>query len=148
MKVILLTDVQGLGQRGAVKEVKEGYARNYLVPRGLAAEATERNLRTLQREQQAVAQRTQRERDATQQLVAALQDVVIEVRAKGGEDGRLFGSITAADVAQALAARGFEVGKKQIALDEPIKAAGFYKVPVRVGQGIVAHVDLNVIAVT
>ena len=146
MKIILLKDVEGLGVTGTVKEVKEGYARNYLVPRGLAVEATERAVRTMQRQQQTAAQRSQRERDTVQQLSAALEQAVVEMRAKGGEGGRLFGAITAADVASALAAQGFQVDKRQIMLDEPIKAAGFYKVPVRVAQGIVARVDLNVIA--
>ena len=81
-----------------------------------------------------------------EELAAALEQAVVEVRAKGGEGGRLFGSVTAADIAQTLVERGFQVDKKQIALDEPIKTAGFFKVPVRVGQGIVAHVDLNVVA--
>jgi large subunit ribosomal protein L9 len=146
MKVILLKDVDGLGATGTVKEVKEGYARNYLLPRGLAAEATDRAVRTMQRQQQTAEQRVQRERETVQQLAGALEQAVVEMRAKGGEGGRLFGSITGADVAAALAAKGFQVDKKQIALDEPIKAAGFYKVPVRVGQGVVAHVDLNVVA--
>lgn len=146
MKVILLTDVHGLGERGAVREVKEGYARNFLLPRSLAVEATEGNLRAWQRHTQATEQRAVRERGEVDKVAAALGQAVIELRAKGGEGGRLFGSVTAADIAQALAARGFEVSKKQVELDEPIKTAGFYKVPVRVGQGVVAHIDLNVIA--
>ncbi len=146
MKVILLQDVQGLGVRGVVKEVKEGYARNYLYPRGLAVEATVGNLHAHQRHQQATEQRVQREQDETRKLAAALEQTVIELRVKGGEDGRLFGSVTASDIAQALAGRGFAITKKQIELDEPIKTAGFYAVPVRVGQGVVARVELNVTA--
>jgi large subunit ribosomal protein L9 len=146
MRVILLQDVHGLGERGAVKEVKDGYARNYLFPRGLALEATAGNLQTQQRRQQATEQRVQRTQEETAKLVEALTQAVVELKAKGGEGGRLFGSVTAADIAQALAARGFAITKKQIELDEPIKTAGFYKVPVRVGQGVVARVDLNVIA--
>jgi large subunit ribosomal protein L9 len=146
MKVILLQDVQGLGERGAVKEVKEGYARNYLYPRGLAVEATAGNLQTHQRRQQATEQRVQRAQDETRKLVTALEQTVIELRVKGGEGGRLFGAVTAADIAQALAARGFAITKKQIELDEPIKTAGSYTVSVRVGQGVVARVNLNVTA--
>jgi len=146
MKVVLLKDVNGIGAAGAVKEVKDGYARNYLFPRGLAVKATEQSLEAVQHRQQAAAQRAQRQQEDTQKLAAALEEAVIELRAKSGEGGRLFGSITAADIAAALASRGFEVGKKQVELAEPIKAAGFYKVPVRVGRGVVAHVDLNVIA--
>lgn len=146
MKVILVKEVQGLGAAGAVKEVKDGYARNYLLPRGLAVEATARSLQAMQQQQQAVEQRTRRRQEDTRTLAAALEQAVIDLRVKSGEGGRLFGSVTAADVAQALAARGFAIDKKQVELVEPIRAAGFYKVPVRVGEGVVAHVDLNVVA--
>lgn len=146
MKVILLKDVKGLGPGGTVKEVKEGYARNYLFPRGLAAEATEGNIRALEGQQHAAADRARRERLETEKTLVALEQVVVEVAGRGGEGGRLFGSITAQDIADALSARGFKVSKKQVELEEPIKTAGFYKVPVRVGQGIVARVDINVVA--
>jgi len=145
MRVILLKDVAGLGAPGAVKEVKEGYARNYLVPRGLAVEATEGNLRRLTLQKAAAVERTRRERQEAEDLARSLEQVVIEVHAKGGERGRLFGSVTAHQIADALAARGFEISKKQVEWDEPIKSAGFHKVPVRVGPGIVVRVDVNVV---
>src|SRR2546428_11170149 len=97
MKIILLKDVEGLGVTGTVKEVKEGYARNYLVPRGLAVEATERVVRAMQRQQQTAAQRSQRARDTVQQLSAALEQAGGEIRAKRGGGGRLFGAITAGE---------------------------------------------------
>lgn len=145
MKVILLKDVPALGQAGMVKEVKEGYARNYLLPRGLAAEATESSLRSLAGQQRAQAERAQRDRTEAEQLAASLESAVIEIPGRGGEGGRLFGSITAQDVAEALTRAGFGVTKKQVELHEPIKTAGFYKVPVRIGLGIVAQVDVNVV---
>jgi large subunit ribosomal protein L9 len=145
VKVILLQDVPALGQAGAVKEVKEGYARNFLFPRGLAVEATERNLRAQASRQKVVAERAQRERSESERLTAGLETAVIEIAARGGEGGRLFGSVTAQDIAEALVRAGFQVGKKQIALDEPIKVAGFYKIPIRVGRGMVARVDVNVV---
>lgn len=145
MKVILLKDVQGLGRPGQVKDVKEGYARNYLLPRGLATEATEGNIRAVEGRQKAVEDRTRRERNEAEQLASQLSQMVLEIRARTGEGGRLFGTVTAQQVADALAARGVRVSKKQIALDEPIKTAGFYKVPVRIGPGIVARVDVNVV---
>lgn len=148
MKVILLKDVPALGSAGVVKEVKEGYARNYLIPRGLAAEATESNLRTLQGRQRAAEDRTRRQQAASEQLASGLERAVIEIPARGGEGGRLFGSVTAQDIADALVRAGFEVGKRQIELHEPIKTAGFFKVPVRVGGGVVARVDVNVVATT
>lgn len=146
MKVILLKDVPALGQTGMVKEVKEGYARNYLLPRGLAAEATEGTLKSLEGQQRARAERTQRDRAEAEKLASSLETAVIEVSSRGGEGGRLFGSITAQDVADALRRAGFSVTKKQIELNEPIRTAGFYKIPVRIGTGIVAQVDVNVVA--
>ena len=145
MKVILLKEVPALGKAGAVKDVKEGYARNYLIPRGLAAEANERSLRVLEGQQKVMADRARRERTESEQLASALETAVIEIPARGGEGGRLFGSVTAQDIADALVRAGFEVGKKQIDLGEPIKTAGFYKIPVRVGPGMVARVDVNVV---
>src|SRR5574337_1729107 len=146
MKVLLLQDIHGLGERGTVQEVKDGYARNYLFPRGLALEATAGNLQVNQRQQQATAQRMQRTQEEMRTVATALGQAVVELRAKGGEGGRLFGSVTADDIAQALTARGFAITKKQVELDEPIKTAGFYTVPVRVGPGVLARIDLNVIA--
>ena len=146
MKVILLKDVPALGQAGMVKEVKEGYARNYLLPRGLAAKATESGLRLLAGQQRAQAERTQRDRTEAEKVAAALETAVIEIPGRGGEGGRLFGSITTQDVAEALTRAGFSVTKKQVELNEPIKTAGFYKVPVRIGSGIIAQVDVNVVA--
>lgn len=145
MKVILLKDVPALGRAGMVKDVKEGYARNYLIPRALAAEATEGNLRTLAGQQRVQTERAQRDRAEAEKLMAALEQAVIEIPARGGEGGRLFGSVTAQDVAEALGRRGFKVTKKQVELEEPIKTAGFYKAPVRVGPGVVARVDINVV---
>jgi len=145
MKVILLKEVPALGKAGAVKDVKEGYARNYLIPRGWAAEANERSLRVLEGQQKVMADRARRERTESEQLASALETAVIEIPARGGEGGRLFGSVTAQDIADALVRAGFEVGKKQIDLGEPIKTAGFYKIPVRVGPGMVARVDVNVV---
>lgn len=146
MRVVLLKDVSSLGRTGTVKDVKEGYARNYLIPRGLAAEATEGTLRVLAGQQRAQSERVQRERAEAEKLVASLEDAVIEIPVRGGEGGRLFGSVTTQDVAEALGRRGFRVTKKQVDLEEPIKTAGFYKVPVRLGPGIVARVDVNVVA--
>ncbi len=146
MKVVLLADVRGLGRAGEVVEVKDGYARNYLLPRGLAAEATAGRVREMQDHQQARARRQEREREEAARLAAALEGVAVDLRARAGEGGRLFGSVTAADVAEALAARGFAVSKRQVELDEPIKAVGTYTVPVRIAPGVVARVQVNVVA--
>ncbi len=146
MRVVLLKDVTGLGLAGVIKDVKEGYARNYLVPRGLAMEATEATLKALKAQQQTVQQRTDRERTEAERLAATLEQIVLTVPARAGEGGRLFGSVTAQDVAEALAAQGLKISKKQIELSEPIKSPGFFTIPVRLGQRIVAHVDVNVVS--
>jgi large subunit ribosomal protein L9 len=139
-------DVRGLGRAGDVVEVKDGYARNYLLPRGLAEEATAARVRSLQDRRQALARRQAREREEAARLAEALEGTVVELQARAGEGGRLFGSVTAADIAEALAARGFAVSKRQVELEEPIKAAGVYTVPVRIAPGVVARAKVNVLA--
>lgn len=148
MKVLLLKDVPGLGTRGQVKDVKDGYARNYLLPRELAVEATEGNIRAVEGHKKAVDDRARRERTEAEDLVSRLSQTVLEIRTRSGEGGRLFGAVTGQDVAVALAARGFRVSKKQVDLDEPIKIAGSYKVPIRISRGVVAQVDVNVVGTT
>lgn len=145
MKVILLKDVDGLGHTGAVKEVKEGYARNYLFPRGLAQEATEGALRALREKQQSQKDRHNQQHAEAAALASALEKTVVEIKARTGEGGRLFGSVTGQDIADALTARGYNVTKKQVELDDPIHAVGFFKVPVRIAPGVVARIDINVV---
>ncbi len=145
MKVILLKDVPGTGKAGAICEVKEGHAHNYLIPRGLARVATEGAVRALEDKLRAEQRRVDHARAQVEALAKKLEGLVVEVRAKAGEGGRLFGSVTSQQVVDALAARGVTVTRKQVELDEPIRAQGFYRVPVRVGPGLVAHIDLNVV---
>lgn len=145
MKVILLKHVPALGPVGTVKEVKEGYARNYLFPRGLAREATEGALRALSQQQHTKREREDHKQAEARQLATSLETTVIEIAARAGGGGRLFGSVTAQDIADALIARGYHVSKKQIELDDPIHAVGFFTVPVRVAPGVVARVDVNVV---
>ncbi len=145
MKVILLKDVPGTGKAGTLSDVKEGHARNFLIPRGLAVEATPGALRALERQHQAVQHRADRERDEVTAQVQRLEGLVLEIRGKAGEGGRLFGSVTSQQIAEALAAKGYTVTRKQVELDEPIKVEGFYKVPIRLRPGVVVHVDLNVV---
>ena len=145
MKVILLKDLPGTGKANTVVDVKEGHARNYLIPRGLAVEATAGATRRLEEQYRAVEHRVAREREETEARVKHLEDLVLEIRSKSGEGGKLFGSVTAQQIADALAAKGFSVTRRQVELDEPIKAEGFYKVPVRLGPGVVIRVDLNVV---
>ncbi|MBI3998139.1 MAG: 50S ribosomal protein L9 [Armatimonadetes bacterium] len=144
MKVILLKDVPGTGKAGTVAEVSEGHARNYLIPRYLAVEATPGALRHLEHQKQMMRRRAERERDAVTAQMQRLEGLVLEIRAKAGEGGRLFGAVTSQQIAKALEARGFAVTRKQVELDDPIKVEGFYRVPIRLRPGVVVRVDLNV----
>ena len=148
MKVILLQDVPSLGRAGDIREVKEGYAQHYLLPRGLAAPATAGNLQHLQETQKAARAREARLTRETSALKAKLEALVVEVRARAGEEGRLFGSVTAQDIAEAITRKGIEISRKQVALPEPIKAAGFYKVPISLHPKTSAMVEVNVIGTT
>lgn len=131
MQVILKDRLEHLGNAGDVVSVKSGYARNYLIPKGLAFEATDANLRRIEREQAKL------DKDATAQLHAArsrageLESVSITFNVRAGDEGRLFGSITNSDIADRLAEQGVEIDRRQIELDEPIKSLGVFSVPIR-----------------
>lgn len=121
MRVILTEDLKGKGKKGEMINVADGYARNYLIPRGLAVEATESNIRDLDRIKQAEAKRKERERGQAEDLASRLAEVGIVLKARAGEKGRLFGSITNKDIADALSkVVGEEIDKKKVELEEPI----------------------------
>ncbi|TMI83088.1 MAG: 50S ribosomal protein L9 [Bacillati bacterium ANGP1] len=145
MKVILLQDVPTLGRTGEVREVKDGYAAHYLLPRGLAARATTGTLQSLQQTIRVSQARDARTLEQTAALKSRLEALVVEVTAKAGEGGRLFGSVTAQDIAEAITQKGVEVSKKQVELQDPIKAAGFYRIPVRIHPKVSAMVEVNVV---
>jgi large subunit ribosomal protein L9 len=145
MRVVLSKDVQGLGSAGQVKEVSDGYARNYLLPRGLAVAATTSALEQVKAREGAEARRAARQETDAQQLAARLQAQPILIRAKAGEQHRLYGSVTAADIADALsAALGQPFDKRKVELEDPIRALGTYQVPVRVARSVVATVSVDV----
>jgi large subunit ribosomal protein L9 len=146
MKVILLKDVPTLGRAGEIRDVKEGYAHHFLVPRGLAAPATAANLQHLQASRKATERREARLAEQTAELKARLEVLVVEVPARAGEGGRLFGSVTAQDVADAIARKGIEISKRQIDLSEPIKTTGFYKIPIHIHPQVSAMVEVNVVS--
>jgi len=131
VKVIFLKDVPSVGQKGEIREVASGYARNYLIPNGLALEATAGRLKDLKMREETRLKRSARERQEAQELAARLSGKVLTVKVKAGEEGRLFGSVTAADVAGALLAEGIKVDKKKIAFAEHIKSLGRYTVQVK-----------------
>jgi large subunit ribosomal protein L9 len=138
MQIILQEDVEKLGTRGEVVTVKEGYARNFLLPRKLALEASPGNLKRLEKIRTTLAKRTATERDQAQKQAELLKDVTVSFSRKAGESDQLFGSVTAADIAEALAAQGFEVDKRRIELAEPIKVVGQHEVTAKLVHGVTA----------
>ncbi|MBX6351326.1 MAG: 50S ribosomal protein L9 [Clostridia bacterium] len=145
MKVILLSEVKGLGGPGKVAEVADGYARNYLIPRGLATPATEAALREKEASDRRRTARERREREEARALALRLRDLVLRVPARAGEGGRLFGSVTAQDVARHLAqAAGVEVDRRRIELPGPIKTVGRHVVRVRLHPEVVAELVVAV----
>ncbi|HVX40585.1 MAG TPA: 50S ribosomal protein L9 [Gemmatimonadaceae bacterium] len=145
MEIILRQAVENLGKPGDVVKVKAGYARNYLLPHGLAYEATPGNLKRIQQERDRLEAAENERRTAAQGLAEKLEQVSLTFSARVGEEGKLFGSVTAADIAQQLDGQGFHIEKRQIDLHEPIKALGVYRVPVRLHADVKPEVRVWVI---
>jgi len=144
VEVILREDVPSLGSIGEVVRVRPGYARNYLFPRGLAVEASRKNVAELEHHKRIIAVKAERDLKTAQGVASKLDGVSITVRARAGDEGRLFGSVTNLDVERLLAAKGFEVERRRILLDEPIKQLGTFPVEVQVGRGIRATIQVVV----
>jgi large subunit ribosomal protein L9 len=132
MKLILKHDVENLGRKGDVVNVTPGYGRNYLIPRKLALEVTSSNLKMIEIERQALKKKVESERQTFQDLIQRLNEVTLVFSRKAGEKDMIFGSVSAADVKEALDRLGFDIEKKKIALDEPIRRLGNYTIPVKV----------------
>lgn len=133
MKVILQQDVKGKGKKGEVVNVAEGYARNFLFPRNLAVEATASNLQQLKQQQDKIDKQREQELKEAKNLIKKLEDLTVKVQAKCGEGGRLFGSVTAKEIADKLAKdHKLKVDKRKIELGEPIKSLGVYNLPVKI----------------
>jgi len=132
MKVILKSDVENVGRKGDIVNVSPGYGRNYLLPRKLAIEVTSSNLKMIEIERQALKKKVESERQSFQDLIGRLNDVTLTFSRKAGEKDMIFGSVSAADIKDALDRLGFDVEKKKIGLDEPIKRLGNYSIPVKV----------------
>jgi large subunit ribosomal protein L9 len=139
MQIILQEDVEKLGTRGEVVEVAPGYARNYLLPHKLALEASPANIKRLEKIRITLSKRTATEKTAAEQQATLLNDVVVKLARKAGENDQLFGSVTSADLADALAAQGFQIDKRRIALDEPLKVIGESTVAVKLVHGVTAQ---------
>jgi large subunit ribosomal protein L9 len=144
MQIILREDIDKLGHRGDVVTVKPGYARNYLLPRKLAVEATEGNLKAIERIRGALAKKTATELEAAQRQAELLNLVALKFTRKTGENDQMFGSVTTADIAEGLAAEGFKIDKRQVQLAEPIKIIGESQVTIKVFRDVTAQIKVTV----
>ncbi|MBQ0078562.1 MAG: 50S ribosomal protein L9 [Eubacterium sp.] len=145
MVVILLKDVKGKGKAGDVVKVSDGYARNMLLPRGLAKEATEGNIRSLEKQKAIAEEKRKADEAAAKQLAKKLEEITLEIKSKGGDSGKLFGSITSKDVAEALEAQeGIKIDKKKIDMKAPIKDAGETEVTLKLFTNVSGKLKVNV----
>lgn len=144
MKVILLQQVDNLGDIGDIVEVANGYGRNYLVPRGLATAATAKNKRELEHQQRLQEHRIARARQDAQAFAGELQAISCRFTRKAGEEGKLFGSVTAMDIANGLKEAGFEIDRRRIQLEQPIRSLGEFAVPIRLRPEVTAELTVHV----
>ena len=144
MQIILQEDIDKLGHRGDVVTVKPGYARNYLLPRKLAVEATTGNLKAIERIRGALAKKTATELEAAQKQAELLNVVALKFARKTGENDQMFGSVTTADIADGLGAQGFKIDKRQVQLAEPIKIIGESQVTIKVFRDVTAQIKVAV----
>ena len=145
MKVILKEDVKSIGSMGQIVDVSDGFARNYLVPKGLAVEANVKNMRSLEHEKKVIQEKARKVKNSVQDLANRLANMNVVIKTKAGEEGKLFGSVTTMDIAEQLKNQGIEIDKKKISLDEPIKRLGTYAVNLRLHSEITAQVNIQVI---
>jgi large subunit ribosomal protein L9 len=146
MEVILREHVDNLGKRGEIVKVADGFARNYLLPRKLALLATDGNRKQIERERAKFEAREAEEKKVAEALAARVANLEIEIARRVGESDVLFGSVTTADIAEALTAKGFEADRRKLQLAEPIKKLGEYDIPLRLSREVVAHIKVRVIA--
>jgi large subunit ribosomal protein L9 len=146
MEVILREHVDNLGRRGDIVKVAVGYARNYLLPRKLALTVTEANKRQIERERKVAEVRDAEERTQAEMLAQRITQLEIEIARRVGENDTLYGSVTSADIAHALQAKGFEIDKRKVQLPDPLKALGETTVPVKVHRDVLAQVRVKVVA--
>ncbi|OZB93701.1 50S ribosomal protein L9 [Paenibacillus sp. XY044] len=144
MKVIFIKDVKGQGKKGDIKDISEGYATNFLIPRGLARVATDGNMKTLENQNAAEQKRKQQEKEEAQVLGKKLEEMAVQLKAKAGEGGRLFGAITSKQIADALSQQGIKIDKRKIELDEPIRTLGVTQMTVKLHSDVKATLKVQV----
>jgi large subunit ribosomal protein L9 len=146
MKVILKEDVKSLGNAGSVVTVADGYARNYLIPKNLGVEANTKNIKALDFEKKKIEEHVKKVRNAAQGLADKLASLTLTLSAKAGEEEKLFGSITTMDIAEALKKEGFDIDKRKIMLEEPIKRLGTFTAGIKLHPDVTPQVTINVVA--
>jgi len=144
VKVILREDIPRLGDAGEVVDVRPGFARNFLLPQGKAILATEASVNALEHHQRVISEKTTRERKTLEAEKARIEAIVLEIAVQVGEEGKLFGSVTAAQIAELLGAKGVTVDRRKIELADPIREAGEHSVPLRLHREVIARVRLTV----
>lgn len=145
MKVIFLADVKGQGKKGEIKTVSEGYARNYLLPKGLVKEATDGNVKVLDQQKKSEQRKKDQEKENAEQLAARLKEMTIQIKGKAGEAGRLFGAITNKQIAEALAEKKIQIDKKKILLDDPIRHLGVTEVHIKLHTAVTATLKVQIV---
>lgn len=145
MKIVLKDDVKNIGKMGQIIDVADGYARNYLVPRGLAIEANTKNIKALEHEKRIIEKKAKKIKNSAQELSNKISARTFTIKAKAGDEGKLFGSVTTMDIAELLQKEGIEIDKKKISLDEPIKRLGSYSVNVKIHSEISTQLKVEVI---
>lgn len=146
MEVILKEDIPNLGKMGQVVRVRDGYARNYLLPRSLVLVADKKNLKAFEHHKRVIAEQRERALKQAQGVGEKLTSVSLTIPVRAGEEGKLFGSVTNMDIERALKEKGFDVDRRKIHLDEPIKTLGDFEVPVRLAADVTAIVKVSVVA--
>jgi large subunit ribosomal protein L9 len=144
MELLLKEDVENLGARGDLVKVKPGYGRNYLLPRGLAIQATPGNKKQIELRRKTILKKEAAERDTATQQADLLKDVTLEFARKVGEHGILYGSVTSMDIAEALAAKGYEIDRRRVLLKEPIKEPGEFEAPIKLHREVTTNVKVVV----
>ena len=145
MEIILQEDVASLGVIGEVVKVRDGYGRNYLIPRGLAIEANRRNLRVLEHQKRLTAAKKEKDRQSAQGMSDRIAALSLTIQARAGEEDRLFGSVTNIDIEKALTVQGVTIDRRKIMLAEPIKQLGTYTVPVHLSSDVRGNITVNVV---
>ncbi len=145
MKVILKDDVKGLGNMGQIVDVSDGYARNFLIPKGIALEANVKNVKALEHQKRIIQEKAKKIMNQAKDLSTKMANLNVVIKAKAGEEEKLFGSVTSMDIAEAFKNQGIDIDKKKIILEEPIKRLGTYSVNIKLHPEVTTTVNVQVV---